>query len=65
MKYIITQEQVESLGLDTVALLAELKPIEPLTQDKILDMAEGCTLQFHDLLAFGRSVEAAIIGEKS
>lgn len=31
----------------------------PLSQDAILDMAEGCTLQFHDLLEFARKVERA------
>jgi len=32
---------------------------KPLTQDEVLDMAEGCTLQFHDLLAFARAIEQA------
>jgi len=31
----------------------------PLTQDAILDMAEGVSLQFHDLLAFARAIEKA------
>lgn len=31
----------------------------PLTQDAVLDLAEGCTLQCHDLLAFARAVERA------
>ena len=32
---------------------------EPLSQDTVLDFADGCTLQFHDLLAFARKVERA------
>lgn len=32
---------------------------QPLTQDEILDMAEGVSLQFHDLLEFARAIEAA------
>ena len=32
---------------------------EKLTQDEILNMAEGVTLQFHDLLTFARAIEAA------
>ena len=32
---------------------------QPLTQDEILDMAEGASLQFHDLLEFARAIEAA------
>jgi hypothetical protein len=39
---------------------------KPLTQDEVLDMAEGCTLQFHDLLAFARAIEKfhGITGEQ-
>ena len=32
---------------------------QPLSQDAVLDFAEGCTLQFHDLLEFARKVERA------
>lgn len=32
---------------------------QPLTQDEILDMADGVSLQFHDLLEFARAIEAA------
>ena len=32
---------------------------QPLTQDQILDMADGVSLQFHDLLEFARAIEAA------
>ena len=31
----------------------------PLTQDAILDLADGCTLEYHDLLEFARAVERA------
>lgn len=33
--------------------------LTPLTQDTVLDMAEGVSLQFHDLLAFARAIERA------
>ena len=36
-----------------------LRRRSPLTHDAILDMAEGCTLEFHSLLAFARAVERA------
>lgn len=39
--------------------IASLRRRSPLTQDAILDMAEGCTLEFHSLLAFARAVERA------
>ncbi len=32
---------------------------KPLSQDAILDLADGCSLQFHDLLEFARKVERA------
>lgn len=41
------------------ALLAAPAQRQPLTQDEILDMAEGVSLQFHDLLEFARAIEAA------
>lgn len=39
--------------------IASLRRRSPLMQDAILDMAEGCTLEFHSLLAFARAVERA------
>lgn len=38
---------------------SEKRERQPLSQDAILDFAEGCTLQFHDLLEFARKVERA------
>jgi hypothetical protein len=38
---------------------ASLRNRQPLSQDAVLDFAEGCTLQFHDLLEFARKVERA------
>ena len=32
---------------------------KPLTNEQILDMAEGCTAQYHDLLNLARAIEAA------
>ena len=32
---------------------------KPLTVEEILDMADGCTAQYHDLLSFARAIEAA------
>jgi len=32
---------------------------EPLTDEQCLDLAEGCTAQYHDLLALCRAIEAA------
>jgi hypothetical protein len=34
-------------------------PREPLTDEQCLDLAEGCTAQYHDLLALCRAIEAA------
>ena len=36
------------------------KPWVGLTDDAILDMAEGCTAQYHDLLALARTIEAKL-----
>ena len=45
--------------VETIDLaIAEIRR-RPLSQDAILDFAEGCTLQFHDLLEFARKVERA------
>ena len=38
--------------------------LRSLSDDAILDMAEGCTAQYHDLLNFARAIEAALRGEK-
>jgi len=32
---------------------------QPLTDKQVLDMAEGCTAQYHDLLEFARAIECA------
>jgi hypothetical protein len=32
----------------------------PLTDEQILNLAENCTAQYHDLLSFGRAIEAKL-----
>jgi len=38
--------------------------LRSLSDDAILDMAEGCTAQYHDLLNFAHAIEDALRGKK-
>jgi hypothetical protein len=56
---LLDEDDAEQLAPDGVPPIPLYERSSPLPQDKILDMAEGCTLEFHDLLAFARAVELA------
>ncbi len=44
---------------DRKAVVTPQPKREPLTDEQCLDLAEGCTAQYHDLLALCRAIEAA------
>lgn len=52
-------EEIKRLRKIAQAPQAAPVALTPLTQDAVLDMAEGVSLQFHDLLAFARAIERA------
>ncbi len=56
---LLDKDDAEQLAPGGVPPIPLYEKSSPLSQDKVLDLAEGCTLEFHDLLAFARAVEKA------